>query len=261
MKNNNKKNDTAPVKVNAPPTVIPALPEPPVPEKVVEQFYHNSETSKAQILSYNTNKAGIYMWTNLISDKCYIGSAVNLSDRLSFYFSTKAMENSLKNSKSYIYSALLKYGHYNFSLTILEYCEPEQCLEREDFYLSSLPHEYNILQKAGSWLGHNHSDDAKTKISDAHKKIDHPGRFKAGHNHSEEIKTKISDTLKGHKGASQPASVAIEVLDKDNNKTTTYESIRAAARALNISKSVIDSYFSNNQQKPYKGRYTFLKTK
>jgi group I intron endonuclease len=60
------------------------------------------------------------------------------------------MENYLKNSQSYIYNALLKYGHENFSLTIVEYCDKEKCIEREDFYLSSLQHEYNILEKAGS---------------------------------------------------------------------------------------------------------------
>jgi len=60
------------------------------------------------------------------------------------------MEDVLTRSNSHICRALLKNGYENFSLTILEYCEPEQCLEREDFYLSSLPHEYNILPKAGS---------------------------------------------------------------------------------------------------------------
>jgi len=54
--------------------------------------------------------------------------------------------------------ALLKYGYSNFSLGIIEYCEPEKCLEREDFYLSSLKHEYNILEKAGSPLGRKHSE-------------------------------------------------------------------------------------------------------
>jgi len=89
---------------------------------------------------------------------------VDLSDRLSFYFYTKAMENSLKNSQSYLYNAILKYGHSNFSLTIIEYCSPDKCIERVlriDFYLSSLPHEYNILP--GSRTGHKHSDEAKKK--------------------------------------------------------------------------------------------------
>jgi group I intron endonuclease len=57
------------------------------------------------------------------------------------------MENYLKNRQSYIYNAILKHGHENLSLTILEYCDKEKCIEREDFFLSSFPHEYNILEK------------------------------------------------------------------------------------------------------------------
>jgi len=55
----------------------------------------------------------------------------------------------LKKNQSSIYNAILKHGHSNFELTIIEYCSPEQCIEREDFYLSSLKHEYNILPKLG----------------------------------------------------------------------------------------------------------------
>jgi len=57
----------------------------------------------------------------------------------------------------------------------------------------------------------------------------------------------------------QLTSQQIQVLDEKTNKTTTYNSIREAARALNIHKSVIDNYFIRNQQKPYKGQYTFKK--
>ena len=129
--------------------------------------YSNVSVDKSKILEENKNKSGIYMWTNLINGKCYIGSAVNLSNRLSNYYSTTYMEDALNRSNSHIYRALLKNGYENFSLTILEYCEPEQCLEREDFYLSSENHEYNILEKAGSSIGRKHSDKTKTKISDA----------------------------------------------------------------------------------------------
>ena len=90
------------------------------------------------------------MWKNLINFKQYIRSAIDLSNRLSFYYSTTYMENALKRSISHIYRALLKNGHVNFSLTILEYYKSEQCIEREDYYLCSLPQEYNILPKAGS---------------------------------------------------------------------------------------------------------------
>ena len=43
--------------------------------------------------------------------------------------------------------ALLKYSYWNFSLTILEYCDPEKCIEREQYYLDLLQPEYNTLKK------------------------------------------------------------------------------------------------------------------
>jgi len=84
----------------------------------------------------------------------------------------------------------------------------------------------------------------KKKISDAAKKIYHSGRFKPGQKRPE--------------GAGSP-SQAIEVIDIKNNITTSYDSMREAARALNFHNSVIDKYFANNQTKPYKGQYTFKK--
>jgi len=81
--------------------------------------YNNADTCKAQILSENKNKSGVYKWTNLINGKQYIGSSINLSERLSSYYSTTYMENALKISNSNIYRALLNNGHANFSLTIL----------------------------------------------------------------------------------------------------------------------------------------------
>jgi group I intron endonuclease len=115
-------------------------------------------------------------------------------------------------------------------------------------------------------FGHNHSDETKTKISDSHKKIDHSGRFKIGEDHpmfgktgennpnfgktlSEETKTKISDTMKGHKGAAQSTSQKIEVTDVKTNNKTSYNSLREAARALEIDVSIISQYFKNNRTK------------
>jgi group I intron endonuclease len=156
--------------------------------------YSNAEADKVTIMKENKNKSGVYMWTNLINGKKYIGSAVNLSNRLSSYYSNSHMKSQLKKGCSHIYNALLKHGHSNFSLTILEYCFPEKCIERENFYLSSLNHEYNILEKAGSSLGKKHSEETKIKMSDAQKGEKNP---MFGKNHSDESKQIISDTHKG----------------------------------------------------------------
>jgi group I intron endonuclease len=41
------------------------------------------------IYKENNKKSGIYRWTNLVTGKSYIGSAVNLTERLKNYFSLK----------------------------------------------------------------------------------------------------------------------------------------------------------------------------
>jgi hypothetical protein len=78
----------------------------------------------------------------------------------------------------------------------------------------------------------------------------------------------MSDKKKGEKNpmygkpraeGAESTSQVIEVLDKDNNQTTTYDSMHEAARALNLPNfNIIRNYIKNNQVKPYKGRYTFV---
>jgi hypothetical protein len=59
-------------------------------------------------------------------------------------------------------------------------------------------------------------------------------------------------------GSGRPCQ-AIEVFDIENNLTTQYDSISAAAIALGISSDSIRSTFRKNRQKPYKNRYIFKK--
>lgn len=94
------------------------------------------------------------------------------------------------------------------------------------------------------------SEEVKTKISEAAKKIYNAGHFKTGENHP--------NYGKKVEGAGRP-SQQIEVTDITNSTTTSYDSISEAGRALNISQTVITNYFFRNQQKPYKGQYIFKK--
>jgi len=76
---------------------------------------------------------------------------------------------------------------------------------------------------------------------------------------------KLKKVKQDPSGSGRPAQV-IEVTDITNNQTTTYDSISAAAKALNLpSYRAISNYINNNKgeagcvQKPYKGQYTFKK--
>jgi len=109
---------------------------------------------------------------NNLNGKTYVGSAINLSKRLGSYFNEKELN---KNPRP-IQDALLKYGHLNFTLEILEYCSKAKLLEREQFYLDLLIPDYNILKYAYSLLGFKHSEETleklKTRIvSPEHKEI------------------------------------------------------------------------------------------
>jgi len=91
--------------------------------------YSNAAADKSRVLTENKKKSG--MWKNLINGKLYIGSSEKLARRFGEYFNTNYL---LKNNSMYICNSLLKHGYLNFSLTILEYCEPNKCLEREKHY-------------------------------------------------------------------------------------------------------------------------------
>lgn len=124
--------------------------------------YLNADTDKLSIIRDNKGKSGVYLWTNIINGKSYVGSSVNLSRRLTQYYNinilTKYRENSL------IHKAILKYGYSNFKLCILEYCDRKDTIKREQYYMDTFKPEYNILKFAGSNVGFVHSSETIEKI-------------------------------------------------------------------------------------------------
>jgi group I intron endonuclease len=129
-----------------------------------EKSYSDAATYKYIIYRENRNKSGIYRINNIITGDFYIGSAANLTNRLRSYFSVKALNRVLQRNKSLICSSLLKYGHSNFSIDILEYCNKESRIIREQYYLDLLQPQYNILKTAGSFLGMKHSPETLLKF-------------------------------------------------------------------------------------------------
>lgn len=141
------------------------------------------------------------------------------------------MQLFLGKRKSHIYSALIKHGYSNFTLEIIEYCDKDKVIEREQYYLNLLNPKYNILKTAGSRYGFKHSDDTREKMS-------------------------LSQ--KGHKGSlNHPLAKKIMVNDLETNSSTCYDSINLAAKALNIGDSSILKNLKSKKGKAYKGRYVF----
>jgi group I intron endonuclease len=110
----------------------------------------------------NKGRSGVYFWKNNITGKCYVGSSVFLGRRLKNYFSFEYIAN--PKSNMLINKALIKYGYSNFSLEILEYCEPSRVVTREQYYIDLLKPEYNILKVAGSSWGYKHTEESRSKM-------------------------------------------------------------------------------------------------
>jgi group I intron endonuclease len=109
---------------------------------IPEIIYVNACADKSKILKENINRSGIYRWINKINGKSYIGSSVSLSSELSIYYYLSTLKR--KKGSIIIYRALLKYGYSNFSLSILEYCESNVLIEREEYYINLLKPKYNM---------------------------------------------------------------------------------------------------------------------
>lgn len=226
--------------------------------------YTNAEQDKLIILLENRGKAGIYRWVNNINGKSYIGSSNSLTKRFNDYYSPIRISLA-RGGVSLIYRSILKHGHCNFSLEILEYLDLSNIidkyqkrkviLEREQYYLDLLKPEYNILKIAGSRLGIKLTPEGLARMS----------LINLGRKHTIETRLKMSNAQKGRvfshetkekirSAAISRVGICIKVFDTSNKLFKEFPSKASTALYFNTSTSAINRYLKTN--KTYKG-FTF----
>jgi group I intron endonuclease len=120
----------------------------------------------------STIKPGIYKITNTENGKIYIGSAYNLSNRMSTH---KYSLRNKKHKNPHLQSAWNKYGEDKFIFEVVEIVEDKSLvLEREQYYIDLLnPCDknigYNIAKKAGNTAGIKASIETRRKQSESAK--------------------------------------------------------------------------------------------
>lgn len=136
---------------------------------------------------------------------------------------------SLAKSNRPMERALLKYGFSNFSLEILEYCNSENLLKREQHYLDTLKPKYNIVEVAGSTLGYKHTEESLKKMRD----------FIL----SAEV---LAKKKLATKNATAARSIPIIVKNIKTNEISEYVSLSAASNAIGITKGAVSQALLNN---------------
>lgn len=143
------------------------------------KIYSNLKNEKQNIKIDQKEKIGVYCLINLINGHIYIGSSINIANRMSSYLNNTYLKNKKVNNMP-IVLALLKYGpcprpltlsgcgpggQENFAIFILEYVDIESLAERETYFISTYLPYYNILKQGYSSLGYKHTEETKKKLS------------------------------------------------------------------------------------------------
>lgn len=100
---------------------------------------------------------GVYQIRNVINGKIYLGSTSRrFSQRKAEHF--KNLRKGLHKNR-HLQNAWNKYGSKNFVFEIIEVCDKEKCVEREQHYLCTLHPQYNHRPNAASNLGCKWNDN------------------------------------------------------------------------------------------------------
>ena len=112
-------------------------------------------------------KSGIYKIQSIVEpEKFYIGSSVNMQSRKRQHFSMLKLN---KHDATYLQNYYNKHGKENLVFHIIEECNQEILIQREQYYIDTLKPIFNSRKNAESNYGHQFSEKSKKNMSKAQK--------------------------------------------------------------------------------------------
>ena len=211
-----------------------------------------------------TKTSGIYLITNTVTKKVYVGSSVDIKARWKEHLSSlrKGRHHSVKLQRSWD-----KHGEDIFKFEVIEPVENVLhlvAIEQTfiDYHKAATIAGYNVSPTAGSPLGVRHSEETKEKQRIASTGRKHSEETKAmmsaihmgkpgttnGRSHSDETRAKISAATKGVKKSVVPVKTEAHkkaIGDAHRGKRKTPEHIAA----LIASRNPKNYYFNKQHQK------------
>ena len=122
-------------------------------------------------------KSGIYKIVNIITNKQYIGSSVDLGRRRRTHL--YALRKGTHDNPI-LQAAWNKYGENALEFRIIGTCPLERLIELEQEVMDHLKPEYNISKTAGSTIGISCSPETRAKIGMANSNPSIETRIKIG---------------------------------------------------------------------------------
>lgn len=178
---------------------------------------------------YKNKFAGIYCIENTINHKRYIGSSLNLYQRL---HSHKVKLSKNKHENGYLQNAVNKYGIDNFESYMIELVENTELLTvKEQYWINKLNSEYNLTKEV---IRNVLSQESRDKISKT---------LKEGYINGNISKTKVSP---------------VDVYDLDGNYIRSFPTIRECGRELGLHVTSIIRVLNGqySQVKGYQVKYS-----
>jgi group I intron endonuclease len=166
------------------------------------------------------NMSGVYKLTHQKRGIFYIGSAVCLYSRLHAHYSN--LKKGVHDNKI-LQAVYNRHGRENLIWDILEICDSQKVIEREQFYIDQLNPEMNICRYAQNSKGYKHTEESKRKFSASRK----GNKNSLGRKLSEETKQKIATKAK-ERGISE---TCIKAAKRSNTgRVHTKESVEKRAK-------------------------------
>ena len=159
---------------------------------------------------------------------------------------------------------MIKYGHENFTLEILEYCSKDELLDRENYYFDLFKPEYNILKHAYSLLGYKHTaksiEKMKGKIVSPENRLllslTHKNKIVSDETR-EKLSAAISDFRKNNpiskeklaklkEDSIKRVGVAITVKNTETNEIKKFSNKTEAGQFLGVTRQAITNSINRN---------------
>jgi group I intron endonuclease len=168
---------------------------------------------------------GVYQIRCTVTNKVYIGSSRNIRQRIAAH---QKLLKSGKHDNTYLLRAWKKYGSECFVFSVVELCDLDVLIEREQFYInwtksSDQKHGYNLHRIAASkgirqpkimqgWLFHHSTGTHSTRTPEATAKI---AAFWNGRKHRTESIEKMRQSKLGKPEHPNAAKAKVEAKAKE----------------------------------------------